>query len=174
MRRDRQSGLAANEDTAAAKTLEASEDLIYHIENRSKAGSKERIRRLRAATLVRDAVVIGAPCDASKKEWTRRRSVVVGRLVNVYNPKDWILALLYRYKSWDIFAIAGLQKVNAAPSSKYSRVENYNVSEFIHGHLDYASKIDSILKHISFGDVDCEEAHFRYFNTGKSAVDDAD
>ena len=126
---------------------------------------KERQRRRRAASIVRDAVIIGAPCDTSMKKWTQRRSVVVGRLINVYSPKDWVLALLYRYKSWSVLSLAGLQKVESKPSFLHSPIENYNVSNIVNGHGDYHSKIQELLSHIGIGDVDSEKFHCDYFAT---------
>lgn len=126
-----------------------------------------KARKRRAQTIVRDAVIIGAPLDRSMKNWTRRRSVVQGRLINVYNPKDWILALLYRYKSWSVVSLAGLQAVEASPVDGLPEIENYNVSDIVGGHGEYHAKIREILDRVGVGDVNCEHAHSHYFATAK-------
>lgn len=42
--------------------------------------------------------------------WHSARSVVAGRFINCYSSSDWLLALLYRSKSYDM-SIAGLGPV---------------------------------------------------------------
>ncbi|CAJ1935284.1 unnamed protein product [Cylindrotheca closterium] len=124
-----------------------------------------KARRERAKTIVRDAVIIGAPLDCNTRRWTRRRSVVQGRLINVYNSKDWVLALLYRYKSWSVVKLAGLQPVECSPIDGLPSIENYNVSDIVTGHDKYHTKIREILDLVGVGDVNCEHAHSHYFST---------
>eukprot|EP00980_Cylindrotheca_fusiformis_P019210 scaffold6528_cov114-Cylindrotheca_fusiformis.AAC.11 len=133
----------------------------------SMLSSRERKRR--AQTIVRDAVIIGAPLDRSLRNWTRRRSVVQGRLINVYNPKDWVLALLYRYKSWSVVSLAGLQPVEASPVDGLPSIENYNVSDIVGGHGEYHAKIRDILNLVGVGDLNCDHAHSHYFASGSVA-----
>merc|ERR1711939_108036 len=49
----------------------------------------------RAFGLVESAVLIGAPAPSDAAVWRSMRSVVSGRLVNVYSENDYILAFLY-------------------------------------------------------------------------------
>jgi len=125
-----------------------------------------KARKLRAKTIVRDAVIIGAPLDCNTRRWTRRRSVVQGRLINVYNPKDWVLALLYRYKSWSVVKLAGLQPVQANPIDGLPGIENYNVSDIVSSHNEYHARIRDVLDHVGVGDVNSENIHSHYFSTG--------
>jgi pimeloyl-ACP methyl ester carboxylesterase len=53
----------------------------------------------RAFGLVESAVLIGAPAPSDASVWRAIRSVVAGRLVNVYSEKDYVLAFLYRTSS---------------------------------------------------------------------------
>ena len=100
------------------------------------------------------------------KRWTKRRSVVNGRLINVYNPKDWVLALLYRYKSWSVVSLSGLQPVHASPIAGRAPVENYNCQDIVNGHSEYHAKIRQILHMVGIGDINCERYHSQYFATG--------
>lgn len=145
--------------------------LTQSIENDTTISEKEKTRRLRAATVVRDAVIIGAPVDAAAKKWALRRTVVLGRLINVYCPTDWILSLLYRYKRWSVVPLAGLKAV-VLPSKldagveevndAVGTVENFDVSDLVDSHGDYPVKINGVLKRVGFGDYS-EEFHSRYF-----------
>jgi hypothetical protein len=47
-------------------------------------------------------------------KWAAARSVVAGRLINCYAWNDWLLALLYRSKSYDI-GVAGLYPIHLQP-----------------------------------------------------------
>jgi len=125
-----------------------------------------KARKARAKTIVRDAVIIGAPLDCNTRRWTRRRSVVQGRLINVYNSKDWVLALLYRYKSWSVVKLAGLKPVQCNPIDGLPSIENYNVSDIVTGHDKYHARIREILDRVGVGDVNCEHTHSHYFSTG--------
>ena len=132
---------------------------------------------MRAATVVRDAVMIGAPLDTAAHKWVARRSVVVGRLINVYNPNDWVLSLLYRYKRWSWVPLAGLQQVTVPSSSTKKQrddgtqsvssgavgtVENFDCSDIVDSHGDYPAKMKQILERVGIGDY-CEQYHSRYF-----------
>ena len=48
--------------------------------------------------------------------WHSARSVVGGRFINCYSSSDWLLALLYRSKSYDM-SIAGLGPVHLKDST---------------------------------------------------------
>mmetsp|Transcript_22315 Transcript_22315/g.32063 ORF Transcript_22315/g.32063 Transcript_22315/m.32063 type:complete len:756 (-) Transcript_22315:30-2297(-) len=61
--------------------------------------------------IVEHAVLLGAPISCSVSSWTKARSVVAGRLVNCHASNDWLLALLYRSKSYDL-SVAGLGPVH--------------------------------------------------------------
>ena len=59
---------------------------------------------------------LGAPVGTSLAKWEAVRKVVAGRLVNCYAWNDWILALLYRSKSYEI-GVAGLYHIFLNSSS---------------------------------------------------------
>lgn len=79
------------------------------------------------------------------------RSVVSGRLVNVYSENDYILAFLYRTSSIQ-YGVAGIQEAQDVPG-----IENVNVSEMVSGHLRYQYLVGSILEKIGFEDIDVQE-----------------
>ncbi|KAI9791874.1 MAG: hypothetical protein M1816_003419 [Peltula sp. TS41687] len=101
--------------------------------------------------LVESAVLIGVPAPSTASDWRVMRSVVAGRLVNVYSENDYILAFLYRTSSIQ-YGVAGLQRVEGV-----QRVENVDVSQTVSGHLRYRYLVGSILKLIGFEDVDVAE-----------------
>lgn len=89
--------------------------------------------------LVENVVVMGSPTPADAIDWKLIRSVVSGRVVNVYSENDYILGFLYRTASVQ-FGIAGLQEVDC-----YG-IENVNVSHLVEGHLRYRYLIGRILR----------------------------
>jgi predicted RNA-binding protein with PUA-like domain len=105
----------------------------------------------RAFGLVESVVLIGAPAPSDANVWRLMRSVVAGRLVNVYSENDYILAFLYRTSSIQ-YGIAGIQEVQDV-----GRVENVNVSSMVSGHLRYQYLVGSILEKIGWEDIDTEE-----------------
>ena len=59
-------------------------------------------------------VSLGAPLSSgvlNRPSWHSARTVVAGRFINCYARSDWLLALLYRSKSYDM-SIAGLCPVH--------------------------------------------------------------
>ncbi|KAL1881978.1 hypothetical protein VTK73DRAFT_3307 [Phialemonium thermophilum] len=104
----------------------------------------------RAFGLVENVVMMGSPAPSDVRVWCALRSVVAGRLVNVYSENDYILGFLYRTSSIQ-YGVAGLQRVET------ERVENVDVSDKVSGHLRYQFLVGSILKHIGWEDVDLEQ-----------------
>ncbi|KAL9132089.1 MAG: hypothetical protein Q9217_000125 [Psora testacea] len=102
----------------------------------------------RAFGLIESAIFIGAPCPSTTADWRVMRSVVAGRLVNVFSENDYVLGFLYRSSSIQ-FGVAGLQKIDGIPS-----VENVDVSEAVSGHLRYRYLVGNILKNIGYEDMD--------------------
>jgi hypothetical protein len=105
----------------------------------------------RAFGLIESVVLIGAPTSSNASVWRAIRSVVAGRLINVYSENDYILAFLYRTSSIQ-YGVAGLQEVQGVTG-----VENVNVSELISGHLRYQYSIGTILQKIGFEDIDVDQ-----------------
>lgn len=101
--------------------------------------------------LIESVIMMGSPTPSTAEHWRRIRSVVSGRVVNVYSEHDTVLAFLYRTSSLQL-GIAGLQPVNNVPG-----VENLNVSEMISGHLRYQFLLGKIMKTIGLQDLDYKE-----------------
>ncbi|CAM6083646.1 unnamed protein product [Calypogeia fissa] len=104
----------------------------------------------KAFGLVESAVFIGTPCPSDADAWCALRSVVSGRLVNVYSENDYILAFLYRTSSIQ-FGVAGLQAVENVG------VENVDVSKMVSGHLRYMHMVGVVLRKVGWGDLDLVE-----------------
>lgn len=109
------------------------------------------LARRRAYGLVESAILLGAPTPSSTHDWRMMRTVVSGRLVNVYSENDTILKFLYRTSSIQL-GVAGLQNIEGIPG-----VESIDVSTLISGHLRYRYLIGTILLNIGFEDIDLSE-----------------
>ncbi|KAF2708370.1 DUF726-domain-containing protein [Pleomassaria siparia CBS 279.74] len=105
----------------------------------------------KAFGLVESVVLLGSPCPSDAADWRKIRSVVSGRVVNVFSTNDYILAFLYRTSSIQL-GVAGLEPVLGVHG-----VQNIDVSELVSGHLRYRYLTGSILKKIGFEDIDIEE-----------------
>lgn len=80
--------------------------------------------------ILENVILCGSPTPADTSDWSIIRTIVTGRLVNVYSSKDYILGFLYRTASIQ-YGIAGLQAVEC------SGVENVDVSDLVEGHLRF-------------------------------------
>ena len=105
----------------------------------------------KAYGLVESVILMGSPIPSDTDHWRSMRSVVSGRLVNVWSENDGVLALLYRTSSLQL-GVAGLQPVEGL-----SGVENLDVSELISGHLRYQYLLGRILNVIGLQSVDVYE-----------------
>jgi hypothetical protein len=105
----------------------------------------------RAFGLVENVVMMGTPAPSDAHVWCAIRSVVAGRLVNVYSESDYILGFLYRTSSIQ-YGVAGLQRIEGTDG-----VENVDVSDKVSGHLRYQYLVGSILKHIGWEDIDLDQ-----------------
>lgn len=91
--------------------------------------------------IVEDVVLLGAPVEGEAKHWEPFRKVVSGRIINGYCRGDWLLSFVYRTSSVQLH-VAGLQPVLLQDR----RMENVDLSSIVSGHLDYAKRMDVILK----------------------------
>jgi hypothetical protein len=107
-----------------------------------------KLAERKAFGLIESVVLLGAPAPADSWEFRQMRSVVAGRLVNVYSENDLILAFLYRSSSLE-YGVAGLQDIEGVKG-----VENIDVSDIVSGHLRYRFLSGVILKRIGFEDLD--------------------
>ena len=98
--------------------------------------------------MIESVVMIGNPAPADSRVWCVLRTVVAGRIINVFSKTDYILGFLYRTSSTR-FGIAGLEEIQGA-----SGVENLDVSHMVRGHLRYQNLVSCILKMISWEDLD--------------------
>jgi len=105
----------------------------------------------RAFGLIESVVFIGAPTPSDAADWRLIRSVVTGRVVNVYSTSDYILAFLYRSSSIQ-YGIAGLQPIEGVKG-----IQNLDMTDQVTGHTSYQYLTGTILRKIGFEDVD-EEA----------------
>ena len=100
--------------------------------------------------IVENVVIMGAPVPAEQGRWRELRSVVAGRVINVYSSQDWVLGFLYRTANLQL-GVAGLQEVEV------HGVENVDVGERVSGHLKYRYEVPHILREVLGEDVRFEE-----------------
>ncbi|KAK4129202.1 DUF726-domain-containing protein [Parathielavia appendiculata] len=93
----------------------------------------------KAFGLVDTVVFIGAPVPSNRQHWQMIRTVVSGKMFNVYSENDYLLAFLYRATSIQL-GVAGLQEIKDTEG-----VENLNLSDEVQGHMRYAKLIAKIL-----------------------------
>lgn len=98
--------------------------------------------------LVESVVMLGSPVPSDVAAWKSMRSVVAGRLVNVYSTHDYILSFLYRTSKIQ-YGIAGIQ-----PITSVNRVENLEVSDIVNGHLKYRDVMGTILQKLKWEGID--------------------
>ncbi|KAI1405467.1 DUF726-domain-containing protein [Hypoxylon fuscum] len=102
----------------------------------------------KAFGLVENVVLIGAPVPSNTSHWQIMRTVVSGKLFNVYSENDYILGFLYRATSMQL-GIAGLQPIGG----DIEGVENLDLSNEVTGHLRYPALTAKILARCGFPDV---------------------
>ncbi|KAL1887338.1 hypothetical protein Sste5346_010277 [Sporothrix stenoceras] len=100
---------------------------------------------------VENVLVMGTPAPSSHCVWTALRSVVAGRVVNVFSENDFILGFLHRTGCIQ-FGVAGLQRIQGVYG-----IENVDASKPITNHLRYASLVGRILKDVGWEDLDAGE-----------------
>ncbi|OQE22238.1 hypothetical protein PENFLA_c013G05259 [Penicillium flavigenum] len=108
----------------------------------------QSLERRNAYGLVESVILMGSPTPSDTEDWQKIRSVVSGRVVNVFSENDSVLAFLYRTSSLQL-GVAGLQPVEGVPG-----VENLNVSDMISGHLRYQYLLGRILTLTGLQDLD--------------------
>jgi hypothetical protein len=101
--------------------------------------------------LIDSVVLIGLPAPSESRVWLTLKSVVAGRLINVFSEHDYILGFLYRTSNIS-FGVAGLQEIQGADG-----VENHDMSYLLCGHLGYQYLIGQILSDIGWEDIDTRE-----------------
>ncbi|KAK3371540.1 hypothetical protein B0T24DRAFT_629398 [Lasiosphaeria ovina] len=102
----------------------------------------------RAFGLVENAVLMGAPMPSDEFSWCAMKSVVSGRLINVFSENDHLLGFMYRMSSLHA-GVAGLQRIQGVDG-----VENVDASANVSTHWRYQYMVGSILKHIGWENID--------------------
>lgn len=98
----------------------------------------------RAFGLIDTVVIIGAPAPAASAHWRTLRSVVSGKIFNVFSENDMILSFVYRMHTLSL-GVAGLQAIKDV-----STIENLDLSEVVSGHLRYPELTGEILRKCAF------------------------
>ncbi|KAK3387697.1 hypothetical protein B0H63DRAFT_559171 [Podospora didyma] len=102
----------------------------------------------RAFGLVENVVLLGAPIPSDAITWCTMKSVVAGRLINVYSENDYLLGFLFRTSSFE-YGVAGLQPIEGVDG-----VENVDITTELSSHWRYRYLTGSVLKHVGWEDID--------------------
>ncbi|CAK7203215.1 hypothetical protein SEUCBS139899_005946 [Sporothrix eucalyptigena] len=100
---------------------------------------------------IENVLVMGTPAPSSQCVWTTLRSVVSGRVINVFSENDFILGFLHRTGCVQ-FGVAGLQRIKGVYG-----IENVDASKPVTNHLRYSSLVGRILKDVGWEDLDMNE-----------------
>ncbi|KAL1861516.1 hypothetical protein Daus18300_008778 [Diaporthe australafricana] len=120
----------------------------------------------KAFGLVESVCLIGAAAPSDPLAWRKIRSVVAGRVINVFSTKDYLLAFLYRANSFQ-YGIAGLQAIQEVQG-----IENVDVSELVDGHTQYRFLVGSILQKLDLEDIDGEVVEKQMKNLKRQEKED--
>ena len=101
----------------------------------------EQLAKSGNAGIVDHAILMGGALTARSERWEAAREVVAGRFVNAYCTSDWVLAFLYRAAELESDA-AGLGPI------EIDRVDNFDVTDLVGGHLGYRSNLRAVLERI--------------------------
>jgi len=111
-----------------------------------------KLAERKAFGLVESVVLLGAPTPSTAADWRMIRSVVSGRVVNVYSTNDYILGFLYRSSSVQ-YGVAGLMPIEGVAG-----VQNVDVTDLVgSGHTSYRWLSGLILRKIGFEDIDATQ-----------------
>lgn len=94
--------------------------------------------------LIDTVVLIGAPAPSAPGHWRTLRTVVSGKIFNVFSENDLILGFVYRAHSLSM-GVAGLQSIPDVEG-----IENLDLSESVSGHLRYPDITGEILRKCGF------------------------
>jgi hypothetical protein len=101
----------------------------------------QELARKGAYGIVQNVFIFGSPVVVKAEEFLRARTVVSGRFVNGYHRNDWILGYLFRLTNGGIRRVAGLAKIEDVPD-----LENVDLTEEVHGHMDYRTAMPRLLR----------------------------
>lgn len=94
--------------------------------------------------LIDTVVIVGTPAPSDPAHWRTLRTVVSGKIFNVYSENDMVLGFVYRMHSLAL-GVAGLQAVAGVEG-----VENLDLSDKVSGHLRYPGLTGEILRQCGF------------------------
>ncbi|KAH6645815.1 hypothetical protein BKA67DRAFT_668507 [Truncatella angustata] len=106
----------------------------------------------RAYGFVENAVLMGSPGPSNIQSWAAIRSVVSGRLVNVFSKSDIMLGFAQRLGNITE-GVAGLEEVVGVKN-----VQNYDVSKVVTAHSRYRYLVGPILEKLGWEDVVINES----------------
>jgi hypothetical protein len=98
--------------------------------------------------IVESVALMGGPCPSDERLWRVMRTVVSGRLVNVYSKRDLLLALVYRVLGVQ-WGISGIQEIKGVKG-----VENLDVTALVSAHTQYRDLVGQILVKIGWEGLD--------------------
>ena len=92
--------------------------------------------------IIHNVVLLGGAAPSSSAIWEPLVQVPTGRIINCHTKRDKVLAICYRSSQAEL--AAGSRPI------VMGKMENYDVSEFIDGHMRYRERLQQVLKHINY------------------------
>jgi surfactin synthase thioesterase subunit len=89
----------------------------------------KELARTESYDIIHNVMLLGGAAPSKPSQWVELERVPTGRIINTHTKRDKILAVLYRTSLREL--AAGSRPI---PCGK---IENYDVSEFIDGHMRY-------------------------------------
>lgn len=105
----------------------------------------------KAFGLVESVVMIGSPVPSDTDNWRVMKSVVSGKMINVFSENDYILGFMYRATSIQL-GVAGLQEI-----TDITGIKNIDLTQQVSGHLRYPDLIGKILKKAGFANIKVDD-----------------
>lgn len=100
----------------------------------------EELHNVKGFGIVENVYLLGSTFAADRRLWQKFREVASGRVVNIYNRRDWLLWAMYKANSSTLKPLSGLTRVDGVEG-----VENIDASAIVDSHASFATKLDALL-----------------------------
>jgi len=102
--------------------------------------------RKNAKPKIKDVYLLGGAVDRmDERGWDDAAKAVEGKIYNCYSRNDMVLKVLYRTANAFISNPAGIGNIE----SNSDKIENVDVSDLVHGHMQYKENFGQILERIN-------------------------
>jgi Protein of unknown function (DUF726) len=100
------------------------------------------------APLVKDVILLGGAVGADDEAgWSRAEQAVAGKIYNCFSERDRVLTAAYKGANAFLSEPIGLRPI----AHESVKIENWDCSAFIDGHMEWKPKLDDVLQGIGYG-----------------------